>query len=427
MPVPTFQRMAPYTGADDFQQLMAREGFSAVRRRMTREYESRVDEAARLFGDVLSGKEDPIILQEAMNPRRDYVVEHINRKYPGLRFMETMSVTDFSQYLTVDVLDRILYGRWSVTSIPNKPLVKMETLRDFRTVKRFEIDGAVKPFTKSMNPAEPPKQRTLTPVAPITYAPDLYQGYESVNWRAIVNDDLGIFNDLVQRLSDSWNLTLWQAITQIYVDASGPNVNLYNSTFKNLLLTANGASTDNPPLDFQGLIDARTVLGKMLSPDGYPILFTGTLYLWFGPSLKTTADALLAALRADISVGGGTENASGFPTQRLSVGPAYITGGLVPIEDKYIPLVCTAGTVANTMWGLTYDPSAQPRPSGVMGVLQGFETPQLFQRAPNTMRAGGGIDPMMGSFDTMDTDYKSIAVFGTTQVDGRSTVASFGQ
>ena len=425
--VPTFQKISQYTGADDLQQMMAREGFTSARRKMSEAYERRVDAVAQLFGDVLSGREEPLLLQEAMNPRRGYVVEHICRKYPNLR--ETMSVSDFSQYLTVDVLDRVLYGRWAVTSIPNKPLVKMEKLRDFRTVKRFEVNGAVKPFTKSMNPAEPPKQRTLTPVTPIEYSPDLYQGYESVNWRAIFNDDLGIFNDLVQRLSDSWNLTLWQAITQVYVDANGPAAALYQSGsgFKNLLTVANGASVDNPPLDFQGLIDGRTVLGKMLSPDGYPIVFTGTLYVWYGPALKTTADALLAALRADISVGGGTTNADGFPSQRLSVGPAYITGGLVPILDTFIPLVCTAGTVANTMWGLTYDPSAQPRPSGVMGILNGFETPQLLQRAPNTMRAGGGIDPMMGSFDTMDTDYKSIAVFGTTVVDGRSTVASFGQ
>jgi hypothetical protein len=249
----------------------------------------------------------------------------------------------------------------------------------------------------------------------------------SINWRAIVNDDLGIFNENVARLTDSWNLTMWQFYTQQYVDANGPHASLYTSAFKNQIVTANGAATSNPPLDFQGLIDARTVLEKQLSPDGNPIMFNGTLYLWYGPSLETTAKALLNAIRADISVGGGTTNSDGFPSQRLSVSPNYITGGLIPILDKFIPRICTTSGVKDTMWGLTYQPDAQPRPPCEVGVLQGFDTPQLFQRAPNTLRAGGGIDPTLGDFWTMDTDYKAIAIFGgATGIDGRSTVASTG-
>jgi hypothetical protein len=423
-----FSRVGQYTGSDDLRSMLAAEGFADRQREQGETAALCVTEAAKLFGDVLAGREDSVLLREALMPRHEYIVQEIARKCPNLwRVRETMSVTDFAQYLTVDVLDRMLYGYYQVAQIPNKALVKQVPLRDFRTVKRFEVNGAVKPFEKQGNPAEPPAQRTLTPVAPITYSPDLYQGYMSVNWRAIVNDDLGMFNDMVQRLSWSWNLTIWQAITELYVDSAGPNTSLYNAGFRNLVSTAYGAKTTNPPLDFQGLIDARTVLGKQLSPDGYPIVFPGTLYLWYGPDLATTAAALLAALRADISVGGGTTNSDGFPSQRLSVGPAYITGGITPIEDKMIPLVCTTGSIASTMWGLTYDPNVQARPSIEFGMLRGFETPQLFQKMPNTQRAGGGVDPTMGDFLTMDTDYKAIAVFGGTQVDGRSTVASFGQ
>jgi hypothetical protein len=425
--MPEFQRVANYEGSDAFQAMLAREGFALKRQQRTETARLCVTESAKLLGDVLAGREDPILFKEALFPQHDYIVAEIARKCPNLwRVRETMSVTDFAQYLTVDVLDRVLYGRWAVMGVPNKALVKQVSLRDFRTVKRFEIDGAITPFTKSMNPAEPPPQRVLSPVAPISYSPDLYQGYMSVNWRAIVNDDLGIFQDLTGRLADSWNLTVWKAITSLYVDTNGPHASLYTTALKNKIVTANGAASDNPPLSFQGLIDGITVLARQLSPDGQPIVFNGTLYLWYGPSLKTTAEALLSAMRADISVGGGTTNVSGFPSQRLSVATNYITGGMTPIEDKYIPIVCTASGVKNTMWGLTYDPSAQPRPSIEFGVLRGFETPQLYQKLPNTQRAGGGVDPTLGDFWTMDLDYKAIAVFGGTQVDGRSTVASTG-
>ncbi len=422
-----FDRVQQYTGSDDLQAMMAAEGYIARQRKLTEAHRSRVDNFAKLFGDVVAGREDPFLLKEALYPQHEYAILELQRRYPGvLRLSETMSVTDFAQYLTVDVLDRMLYGYWNVDQIPNRVLVKEEPLRDFRTVKRFEVDGAVTPFEKQGSPGAPPPQRALTPVDPITYAPDLYQGMMSVNWRAIVNDDLGIFNDLVQRLTSSWNLTVWKAITSLYVDTNGPNALLYNSGFANLIITANGASVNNPPLDFQGLIDADTVLNKMLNPDGQPFTHMGTKYLWYGPALDTTARALMAALQADISVGGGTTNSDGFPSQRLRVGTGYITGGMVPVLDKYIPIVCTASGVKDTMWGITYTPSVQPRPSVVFGMLRGFEIPQLYQKVPNTQRAGGGVDPRMGDFLTMDNDYKAIAVFGGTQVDGRSTVASDG-
>lgn len=422
-------RVGSYEGSDGLQAMLAAEGFMGARRKCSEAHQSRVDSFCKLFGDVVSGKEDPFLLKEALFPQHEYAVGELNRRYPGvIQMRETMSVTDFANYLTVDVLDRMLYGYWFPESIPNRVLVKEEPLRDFRQVKRFEVDGAVTPFEKQGSPAAPPPQRALTPVAPILYAPDLYQGMMSVNWRAIVNDDLGIFNDLVQRLSASWNLTIWKAITELYVDANGPNALLYKTAFRNQIITTNGAATNNPPLDFQGLIDADTVLSRMLSPDDQPIILTGRKYLWYGPALETTAKALMAALQADISVGGGTTNSDGFPSQRLRVNANYITGGLIPVLDKYIRIVASSagGNIKDTMWGITYEPAVQPRPSVVFGMLRGFETPQLFQKMPNTQRAGGGVDPTMGDFLTMDNDFKAIAVFGGTQVDGRSTVASTG-
>ena len=336
---------------DTASSIMAREGFSAARRQYSAAREAKILAVSKLFGDCLSGKEDPLVLREALNPRNEFIVDHIRRSYPAMRFLETMSVTDFAQYLTVDVLDRQLWGRWAITTIPNQALVKMETLRDFRTVKRFEVNGGVKPFRKQINPAEPPIQRALTPVNPITYSPDLYQGEMSVNWRAIVSDDMGIFKAMTDQLGDSWRLTKWQAISQLFADANGPNANLYSDANANILKESLGASRDNPPLDFQGLIDGRKILGKKLSPDGFPIMFTGPLYLVYGPGLAQTAEALVKATSADISVGGGTTNAQGFPSQRLRVDPSYITGGLTLVEDKFLPLITTTGTVADTMCG----------------------------------------------------------------------------
>lgn len=416
----------------------------------------RIHEAAKLMADAMTGEIDPFLYKQAWTPTSEVYVHHLAERYPGLfgqasqmlqsgriGLRETMSYTDYSA-LTVDILDRMLYGYYSAAPITNKPLVKPHTLRDFRQVARYTMDGAVKPFSRLPNDfpsliphgaGEPPTERSMTQAARevqgstqrVLYQPQLYQGMMSVNWRALVNDDLGIFQDMIQRLAISGNRTIYQFITMLYVSSTGPNTTLYNtSAFQNLVTTANGAASNNPALDYQGLLDARTVLAKMRDSDGQPIDFNGQLYLVCGPALENTAISMAKAVQVDISVGGGTENTQGFPTQRLRT-PNWPMAGVTPIVDKYIPLICTTSGTQDTMWFLTYEPSAQARPSLELGMLAGYETPQLFQKVPNTMRVGGGVDPMMGDFWTMDQNYKGILVLGGTQIDGRSTVASTGQ
>ena len=68
----------------------------------------------------------------------------------------------------------------------------------------------------------------------------------------------------------------------------------------------------------------------------------------------------------------------------------------------------------------------QERPTVEFGVLNGFEVPQIFSKVPNTMRLGGGVDPTMGDFYSMDQDMKIVTVMGGVVIDGRSTVGSTG-
>lgn len=424
--------------------------YSLRRKNNSPQHRRRVVEASRLMADVMQGREHPIMFEEALTPTNEVFVKYIDEKYPGIFFREasriglreTMSYSDYSA-LTVDIIDRMLYEFYSAAPITNLPLVKKHPLRDFRLVARYAMDGAVKPFSRLPNdfPAlvphgagEPPTERSMQQSARevlgatqrVTYQPQLYQGMMSVNWRALVNDDLGIFRDMTQRLSISGNRTIYEFITQQYVVSGGWNTTIASATFANLCTTTYGAATNNPALSWQGLLDAYTVLNKQVDSDGQPITFGGKLYLYVGPSLKNTAISMAKAMTANISVGGGTTNAQGFPSQQLVV-PNWPMGGVEVIEDKYIPLVCTTSGTQNTMWALIYDPAVQPRPTVELGQLNGFETPQLFQQVPNTMRVGGGVDPMMGDFWTMDQNYKGVLVLGGAVIDGRSAVFSTGQ
>ncbi len=425
-----FGHQGTYTGSDDFLGGMARDGFDVTKRRMTEARNQRVDTLARLMGDVMHRRVHPDLLQEALCPTRGYVIEEVQRHYPGLlQFRETMSTSDFAQYLTVDVLNRLLRGNWDISTIPNRMLVKDRPMTDFRNVKDLAVDGGTKPFSKNY-PGKPPDQRALTPVSPVLFAPDVYDGYMSINWRALVNDSLGMFDELLKDLAISGKRTIWLAITNLIADVNGPNALLYSVANGNLITIANGAKVNNPPLDFQGLADGRTILNKRKDADGYPIDFgMGTLYCWYGPDLEQNAKTLFGASIVDTSVYGGTTNAQGFPSQRLRT-DNWVINGITPVMDKMIPIVTTAGTAAAKMWGLIYDPNSVPRPALLMGFLNEFANgPQLYQKVPNTMRAGGGVDAMMGDFYTMDQEYKGMTVFGTTYgvADGyKTTVASNG-
>ena len=419
---------------------------SLVQRRFSK---PRVKDAARLYADVVNGREDPIFFREAMNPSRGVFVQYLAEKYPGIYtpdygdrggrslptvgLRETMSVTDY-QALFVDVLDRLYYGYYNGFPIVNKALVRIHQLRDFRLVSRYLLDGAVTPFT-AMDAAAPPPQRALigpnpqdgspaTSTAPIQYQPKLYQAMTSVNWRAMVNDDLGIFRDLMNRLALAGNRGISKFITTLYVDANGPNALLYANGYHNKITIANGATTNNPALSVQGIIDAINVLTSMRDSTGDPILITGRLKLWFGPALEGTANNVMNALSVYVQNQGGTGNVQGFPVQFLNTTP-WMIQRMDPIMDPYIPIVCTS-SAQNSMWGITVDPASQERPSIEVGFLNGYETPQIYQKLPNTQRMGGGVDAMMGDFYSMDQDMKIVGVFGGTQIDGRSTVASTG-
>ncbi len=417
-------------------------GFFAARRNADAAHNRRVLEAAALYAACLSGQEDPYLIKQAMNPTHEVFVNYLAEKYPGLYgdpggrrmvgLRETMSVTDY-QALFVDVLDRLYYGYYSAYPIPNKELVKIHPLRDFRVVSRYLLDGMVTPLT-AMDAAAPPPQRALTgPVpqdgatqaaattAPIQYAPLLYQAMTSVNWRAVVNDDLGIFRDLANRLAIAGNRGIHKFITSFYVDANGPNASLYTTAYGNKIVTANGASSSNPPMNAQGVADALKILAGMLDSGGDPIMLAGRLKLWYGPMYVAAAQNLKNALSTYLTQEGGVAGTAqpGMFVQTTN----WIMQNMDLVMDPYIPIVASN---KKGSWGITIDPGSQARPNTEVGFLQGFEVPQIFTKVPNTQRMGGGVDPTMGDFFTMDSDMKIVTVMGGKQIDGRSTVASDG-
>ncbi len=452
--------MGPQGGVAGMLRAQGLGDFVAARRNAGAVREARVTAAAKLYSDVLKGRLDPVFLREAVMPKNPVFVEHLMKTYPNLYrddrsghtlgLRETMSVNDY-QALYVDVLDREYYGYFNAYPIVNKPIVKVHPLRDFRVVSRYLLDGAVSPYlpigrnkstqTSGGGPAGPANQTALsgpvpqdgatfptTNTAPIQYQPLAYGSSTAVNWAAFVNDDLGIFQDLPKRLAIQGNRGIAQFITQFFFGSSGLNASLFKAAYKNLITPTYGALATNPPISSQGLMDALKVLAGMLDSSGNPIMISGKMYLVHGPSQMAAANNAIKAVNMFVTNEGGTQTAANSFIQQMLQVPNWVANNITPIMDPYMPLVMAgaAGNIAQTAWALVCDPNEQERPGVEIGFLNGFETPQIFQKAPNTMRVGGGIDPMMGDFYSMDQEMKIIGVMGGSVIDGRSMVGSTG-
>ncbi len=429
--------MTPFSRISDteFDALRA-EGYGPIQRQRSR----RVREAGRLYADALAGRIDPFLFKQAMRPTSEVHVNYLESRYPGLcgdpggrqiGLRETMSFSDY-QALFVDVLDRMYYGYYNTYPVTMYPAVRRHTLTDFRLVKRYMNDGIVSPFTQ-VDPAAPAPNSSLTGPVPqggsdpatastagLTYQPAAFQSGTSVNWRALVNDDLGIFNDLMKRLGIEGTRGTDKFITQLFFDANGPNALLYNSGYANIINVANGGGINNPELNAQGIQAGYKVLAGMKDSSGNPILVTGRVKLIYGPFWVAAVKNLMNQMSVQVSVEGGVTNSDGFPSQFVQVNN-WLASELEPIMNPYIPIVATGNPKS---WLMVVDPGGVDRPAVEFGQLKGFDPPQIFQRAPSIQRVGGGLEPMMGSFDNLNQDMKIIGVMGGTQIDGRTTVGS---
>jgi hypothetical protein len=408
-----FENVGTFDGSFSF------EGWNAATREMSAGRKARIAEAARLFVDVLGGRQDPIFIREAFRPSREVMFRALCEQYPGIYpagMRETITTSDFTA-LSADVLDRLVYGRFMTQTHNWRQMVRVRPLRDFRQVSRRVIDGGDGRWSAVAENAAHEKQ-TITET-PVTYAPSKYlSGSIPLSWEAVMNDDLGIFQDIPERITDGGTRTLEHFVTSLYIDANGPHASLYTVGNKNIINVSNGASATNPPFSAPGLMDAFTVMLKQVDSAGNPNAVGGRLILWHGPALHNAVMSVLNSREIRMTSVGGTS------TQELIVAN-WIAAGITPLMNPWIPVVASSAN-GNTTWGLTVAPDGNTRPALEVGFIPGYDSPVLLQKAGNTLR-GGSIAQEFGDFDTMEgREMKGLLVFGGARISGKATVASNG-
>lgn len=366
------------------QKLFGNEGQGVRTGKNSPQYLKKLDEAMRLMADVYQGKKGMHYLREAM------------------------TTSDFP-YLFGDILDRQVLAAYREYPTTWQNYIKRGRVRDFRTVKRFSVYGADQVLgavvgQKGVYPYEEINENT-----PYSYAVAKYGRKIRFAWETMINDDLDALKDMPERLGRAARRSEEKFATQLFVDASGPHASFYTSGNGNIV-------TGNPALSVAGLQTALEKLSQQTDENGEPIVID-TVELVYPPALEVTVQNVLNAITIEATEKGGTA------ARKLTI-QNWMKTTFRPNKNPYIPIVASTAN-GHTSWFLFANPD-NGRPAAEMGFLIGHEEPEVFMKAPNQLRVGGGADAMDGDFETDAIEHKVRHVFGGTRMDPKMTVGSNG-
>lgn len=364
--------------------------------------------SARLYADAgraVRGHKSPNYLK-ALAEATSLVAGVVSGRVPMYRLQEAMSTSDFPN-LFGDILDRQLLANYRETPQTFRNYCRVSTVRDFRTVNRFVLNGGEDQLEAVAEATEYPAANVAD--GKYSYAVKKYGKRIPFTWEALVNDDLDAFRSLPERLARAARRTEEKFATDLFVGTTGPDTTFFAAGNANIV-------TSNPVLSVAALQTAMSVLAAQTDSDGEPILIEA-LELVVPPALGITALNILNALQLEVTEAGGTSNQKLITTNwmkgrvRLSVNP-------------YIPIIASSSN-GSTSWFLFANPNGG-RPAVEVGFLAGHVEPELFIKAPNAQRVGGGSDAMNGDFESDAIEYKLRHVLGGTTLDPRMAVASNG-
>lgn len=337
-------------------------------------------------------------------------------RWAARTFVEAMTTSDFSN-LFGDIIDRQLYGKYVSKRADWTSYARRAVVSDFRTVKRFTLDGA-EAFLSAVDQAAPYPAAALTDGA-YSYSLAKYGRTIGLSWESIVNDDLDAFRDLPDRLANAAIRSEDKFVTDLYVNAAGPDSTFFSSGNKNLVTAANSA------LSLTSLNEAFTLLGQQLDADGGPIYVDGVV-LVVPPALEITARNILEGTQIMTALGSGGASSDAGRGDQL-VAPNWMRNRMQLVVNPMIPLIATTGTVGQTTWYLFSSPNVG-RPALEVGFLRGHEAPELFAKSPDATRIGGGmVNVTDGDFATDQAMWKVRHVFGGVLVDPKSAIGAKGQ
>ena len=358
----------------------------------------------RITASVRNTSEYKNKLSEAI----EFVSEIASGRRPMRNLSEAMTTSDFP-YLFGDILDRQLLAGYKEAPTDYKQFTKIGTVPDFRTVKRFKVDGGEGVLDKVEEEANY-KYGSMSE-GKYEYSVKKYGRKFDFSFETMINDDLDAFASMPERLGRAARRTEEKFATNLFVGVDGPDGTFFAAGNSNVV-------TSNPVLSIAALQTAMTILAAQVDEDGEPIVVTA-ITLAVPPALDITAQNILNAIEINVNTSGGGDSAQSLKAKN------WMTNRVKLVVLPYHPIIASTSN-ANTSWYLFANPG-ESRPALEVGFLRGYTEPQVFMKASNQITVGGGsVTPFDGDFDNDSIEYKVRHIIGGVLLDPKCAVASDG-
>lgn len=221
---------------------------------------------------------------------------------PDQLFRAAMHTTSDFPNLLQGVGRRTLLASYTAAASPLKTLARQGTRSDFRSGSTLRLGelGALQKVSEAGEIKHVSRGESAE-----SYALDTYGALFSISRKALINDDLGAFNDWASAAGQASAQTeaalLWGLLSGN--NGAGPMM----GDGKRLFHADHGNLMTGAPLSEESLSDARLALRQQKGSDGKTVITVTPKYLVVGPELETAAEKLLTAINATT-----TENVNPF-------------------------------------------------------------------------------------------------------------------
>jgi len=324
---------------------------------------------------------------------------------------EAITTSDFSDLFGY-IIDREVLARYKAWVADWKAYFRIKTPPNFNTVRRHRVHGVDERLPRVTEKGE-------YLVAPVSECFDYYNlekyGRQfDISWEAIINDEMGAFDDIPEKMATAVIRTEAFQATGTFVAATGPHTSLFGVGIVDCgqTLTNQGVL----PLTIGNLETTLELMAAQTDPNGEPIAVRG-IHLVVPPPLEFTARQILTSgFKMWVAPAAGVAPLQPYPTTNV-----VSQVGIQLHVDPYIQVIDATAT-DDTTWYLFADPSQGAAME--FGYLRGHESPEICMKASDKVTVGGAaITPMSGDFATDNIFYRVRTVMGSVQLDPRFAYA----
>jgi len=306
------------------------------------------------------------------------------------RLVETMTSADFT-YAIQEFVQRQMLPSYQRMVFNFEPLVWMDTVPNFLNVTRYQKRAGVDDleYVGEKGQARP---GSVDDATKRQYRPYRFEKQYDFSYEALVNDDLGYFEDQATLIGEAARRTLEKYVSRMYTNATS----IARLTGLGALYSQNGRLTS------ARISEARMAFGQRTDARGEPI-DAELAFVVYHRGLEDTVRQI--------------QNSQLVPELATNAANVVQTGW-VGIKDPYI-----TGTAPNLpWWAFTNYTMNNIRPF-VLARLQGWPGPRILRKrsdiesVTSLLGAGVPVDPIMGDFDSGNVVLKVVDIWGT-YIDG---------